>query len=115
MGNTRRKAASPAPTRRRRPARTPEEREGELTALAYDLVEERLRDGSATSQETTYFLKAGSPKDRLERDKLMAENELLRARVADLSSRKDMDSMAREAIEAFRGYAGQSTEGDWFD
>ena len=40
-----------------RPALSPETRENQLISLAYDLVEERLLNGTATSQETTYFLK----------------------------------------------------------
>ena len=37
-----------------RPALTPEARENQLIALATDLVEQRLLDGTASSQETTY-------------------------------------------------------------
>lgn len=107
-GNTRRK---PEPARRRRPARTPEDRNNELTGLAYELVERKLRDGSASSQETTHFLKMGSDTARLEREKLTNEIALLQARVEDLSSRKDTDTMAREALDAFRGYSGQEPEG----
>ena len=53
-------------TRKSRPALTPEARENQLIAKAYDLVEQRLDDGTATSQETTHFLKLGSAKAKLE-------------------------------------------------
>lgn len=37
-----------------RPALTPEARENQLISLAIDLVEQRLIDGTASSQETTH-------------------------------------------------------------
>ena len=63
-----------------RPALTPEARENQMIALAVDLVEQRLLDGTASSQETTHYLKLGSMKNRLEMQKLEEENKLLRAR-----------------------------------
>ena len=54
------------PSRKMRPALTPEARENQLISLAVDLVEQRLIDGTASSQETTHFLKLGSMKNRLE-------------------------------------------------
>ena len=51
-----------------RTATSPEARENQLISLAYDLVEQRLRDGTATSQETVHFLKLGSTKDRIEKE-----------------------------------------------
>ena len=46
--------------KRGRPALHPENREMQLTALAYDAAEQRLRDGTASAQEIVYFLKLGS-------------------------------------------------------
>ena len=50
------KADSAKTTRKIRPALTPEARENQMIALAVDLVEQRLLDGTASSQETTHFL-----------------------------------------------------------
>ena len=63
--------------RKPRPALTPEARENQLISMAYDLVEQRLLDGTATSQETTHFLKLGSTKARLEMEKLQKEQKYL--------------------------------------
>jgi hypothetical protein len=60
------KASSSGSTKRIRPALNPEARENQLISLAIDLVEQRLLDGTASSQETTHFLKLGSMKARLE-------------------------------------------------
>ena len=47
--------------RKKRPAITPQERENELIMLAYDVAEQRLRDGSASSQIVTQLLKLEVP------------------------------------------------------
>lgn len=99
-------------SRRKRPARTPEERNNQLIALAYDLVEQRLLDGSATAQETTHFLKLGSSKNRLEEEKLKKENELLRAKTEAIESNKRIEELYSQAIEAMRRYNGDFTSND---
>ena len=90
-----------------RPALTPEARENQLIALAVDLVEQRLLDGTASSQETTHFLKLGSMKNRLEMEKLQEENKLLRAKTENLQSQKRVEELYTEALNAMRKYAGQ--------
>ena len=80
--NRRKPVEPPKTLPKMRPALTPEAREGQLIALATDLVEQRLRDGTATSQEVVHFLRLGSMRERLEREKLENENILLGAGVA---------------------------------
>lgn len=89
------------------PARTPQGRENQLIALAEDLAEKQLRDGTATSQLMTHYLKLATVREQLERDKLRGENELLRAKVAQLSSMENSENLQREALNAFRAYSGQ--------
>ena len=89
------------------PATTPEEREQQLTALAYNLVEQRLLDGSATSQETTFFLKLGGERERLEREKLRRENLLLDARYEQVGKGDRMEELLDRAVRAFKGYSGE--------
>lgn len=91
---------------RRPPARTIKEREDALISAAYDLVEKRIREGTATSQETTHFLKLGSTRERLEQERLKSENEMLRAKTDALKSEKDANEMYEKAIEAFSKYSG---------
>lgn len=97
---------SPTPKRPRRPAIDPDNRESQLIALTYDLVEQRLRDGTASSQETTYFLKAASAKYRYETEKLNLEKELVKAKTESLKSAKRSEELMEEAIKAFKSYAG---------
>lgn len=86
---------------------TPEARENQLVSLAMDLVEQRLLDGTASSQETTSILKMGTAKARLELEKLQVENELNRARKEAIESQKKIDALYEEAINAMREYAGR--------
>ena len=106
------KADSVKKKRKIRPALTPEARENQMIALAVDLVEQRLLDGTASSQETTHFLKLGSMKNRLEMEKLQEENRLLKARTEALQSAKRVEELYSEAIKAMRRYSGQGSDDD---
>lgn len=96
-----------------RPALTPDAQENRMISLAMDLVEKRLREGTASSQETTHFLKLASSKDRLEREILAKQKELITAKTEQLQSQKRMESLYSEALEAMRRYAGQGEPSDY--
>ena len=98
--------------RKIRPALTPEARENQLIALAVDLVQQRLLDGSASSQETTHFLKLGSMKNQLEMEKLREENKLLKAKTESIQSAKRVEELYAEAINAMRRYSGNRSSSD---
>lgn len=100
------KAITGKQTKSTRPFMTPEGQENHLISLANDLVEQRLRDGTASSQEVTHFLKLGSRKEALEREKLEQENSLLRAKTDSLKSQKRVEELYTEALEAMRRYSG---------
>lgn len=93
------------------PVLTAEARENQLIAAAYDLVERRILEGSASSQEVTYFLKAGSSEMRLKLKKLEEENTLLRAKTASLEAQVNNEALLEKALKAFRSYRGED-EGD---
>lgn len=94
-------------TKRIRPALSPEAEENQLISLAVDLVKQRLINGTASSQETTHFLKLGSMKNRLEMEKLQEENKLLKAKTEALQSQKRVEELYSKALDAMRSYAGQ--------
>ena len=98
--------------KKRRPALSPEARENQLISLAVDLVEQRLLDGSASSQETTHFLKLGSMKNQLEMEKLREENRLLQAKTESIQSAKRVEELYAEAINAMRRYSGNRSSSD---
>lgn len=93
-------------TRRSRPALTPEARENQMISLAIDCAEQQLRDGTASSQVITHYLKLGSTKERLEKEKLERENELLRARTESLQSMKHIEELYTNALKAMQKYSG---------
>ena len=93
--------------RKRRPALSPEARENQLISLAMDLVEQRLLDGTASSQETTHFLKLGSTRAQTELEKTKLETKLVEAKTEALQSQKKVEALYEEAIAAFRSYNGQ--------
>ena len=69
-----------------RPALNPEERENQMINLAVNLAEQQLRDGTASSQVITHFLKLGTTKAELEKEKLRNENEVLKAKAKSIES-----------------------------
>lgn len=98
------------PSRRRRPPTTPEARENQLIALAIDLTEEQLRDGSASPSVITHFLKLATEREKLERVKIERENELLTAKVDAINQSKEIEDLYKNAINAFRTYSGDEPQ-----
>ena len=107
------KAANSNPLPKLRPALNPDGRESQMIALAMDLVEQRLRDGTASSQETTHFLKLASPKNKLEQERLKLENEHLAAKTKALANAEEIKVLYEDAIKAMRRYAGHGDEDDY--
>ena len=70
--------SSSGSTRKIRPALTPEARENQLISLAVDLAEKQLQEGTASSQVITHYLKLGSTKERIEREILEKQKELIK-------------------------------------
>lgn len=91
---------------------TAEGRENELIAMAYDLVAERLKNGTATSAETVHFLKMGSATERLNRELTKKDLELKQAKTEALQSAKRIEELYNNAIAAMRSYAGMGGELD---
>ena len=92
---------------RMRPATTPEARENQLISLAVDLAEQQLRDGTASSQVITHYLKLGSTKERLEKEKLAEENKLLKAKTENLKSQQRTEELYTKALMAMQDYSGK--------
>lgn len=97
----------------RKPRRTPttdEAREHQLVSAAMDLAEKQLREGTASSQVITHFLKAGSEREKLERQRLLQENEVLAAKVDLMASSKRVEELYAQALDAMRTYAGRDPD-----
>ena len=108
-------SSSSGTTKNIRPAINPEVRESQLISLAMDLVEKRLIEGTASSQETTHFLKLATVKASLEKEKLIRENKLLEAKTNAIEHEESKDQLYKDAIEAMKRYSGNRTAGDYDD
>ena len=96
--------------RKRRAALTPEARENQLIDLAVNLIEKRLLEGTASSQEVTTILKLGTTRARLENERLAKEVELVQAKTEAYKSGVRMDELYEKAMAAFKRYSGQDEE-----
>lgn len=103
------------PTRRRPPAKTPEERENRMISLATNLAERQLEEGTATAQVITHFLKLGSTREKLEQEKLRRENELLETKAEMMASAKRVEELYATALDAMRSYAGMVVSEDDYE
>lgn len=96
----------PKQTRKLPPAKTPDAREKQMVALAVDLAEQQLRDGTASSQVITHFLKLGSSKEKIEKDIMLKQKDLLEAKTESIKSHKRIEALYLDALNAMRRYSG---------
>ena len=96
----------------RLPARTPEARENQMIALAVDLAEKQLMNGTATSQVITHFLKLASSKEQLEKEILTQQKELIKAKAESIRSAKRVEELYENALNAMRRYSGNRGDDD---
>lgn len=102
----RRKPQPLEPERKLRPATSQEAREAQLVSLAFDAVEQRLLNGTASGQEITALIKLGSIKTKYEMEKLRNETEVLKSKKEVLDAAKRTDEMYDKAMAAMRTYVG---------
>lgn len=77
-----------------------------MISLAMDLAEQQLRDGTASSQLITEFVKRGSTKARLEKEMMEEQRRLMEAKTQNLQSAQRIEELYAEAIKAMRNYGG---------
>lgn len=95
-----------------RPALSPESREQQLISLAVDQAEKQLREGTASSQVITHFLKMGSTRERIEKEILEKQRELISAKTQALQSAERVEELYKNALDAMRSYKGNDFSED---
>lgn len=101
------------PRRRMRPALSPEARENQLVSYAVDLAEQQLLNGTASSQVITHYLKIGSTKERIEKEILEKQKDLLEAKTQALQSAQRVEELYANALTAMKSYSsGGSNDED---
>lgn len=113
MAKVKASGASDSSQRRSRPAVSIEARENQLISRAIDLAEQQIMDGTASSQVITHFLKLGSVRERLERERLEEENRLLKAKTKALENAEEIKVLYEQALKAMRNYGGQGDEDEY--
>lgn len=108
------KVTSNTSKRQLRPATTPEGRENQLISLAVDLAAQQLQDGTASSQVITHYLKLGSMREKLEREKLIEENKLLRAKTKAVENAEEVKVLYENALKAMRNYSGMGDPDEYY-
>lgn len=101
-----RRKVSEEDARRRKPATTPEARENELVSWAMDLAEEQMRQGTASSQVVTHFLKLGSSREKLEQQRIEHENDLLQVKREQIAGQARVEELYINALSAMQQYSG---------
>lgn len=105
---TKKQPKSPESKKRKKElATTPEGREAQLIAAAVDLAEKRILDGTASNQLLIHFLKRADPKEKIEKEILERQKDLIIAKTENLESQKKTEELYQRAINAMKVYTGQ--------
>lgn len=113
MGKAKRADSSHSSPKRMRPAINPEARENQLVSLAVDLAEKQLLEGTASSQVITHYLKLGTQRERIEREILEKQRELIEAKTQSLQSARNVEELYTNALNAMKNYGGYGDYDDY--
>ena len=92
------------------PALTEEALENKMIMKAYEVVYQRMCDGTVTAPELVHFLRLGSTKEREDRDFLNKRKELLEAKTKAINESKNIEELYSKAIEAMKSYSPTQSE-----
>ena len=83
-----------------------------MIALATDVAEQKLRDGTASSQLITHYLRIAAERERnaIENEMLKKKKELMDAKLESLKSERRIEELYLNAAEAMRTYTGHGSE-----
>jgi len=89
---------------KRPPASSIEAREDQMIALAVDLAEKQLREGTASAQVITHYLKLGSTREKIEKEIMREQKKLLEAKTDAIQSAARVEELYSNAIAAMQSY-----------
>jgi hypothetical protein len=95
-----------------KPALTPEAKENQMIYLATSLAEKQLKDGTASSQVITHYLKLATEETRRKNKLLEMQTKLAAAKTESLESAKEIEELYKEAIKAMNHYKGLDEENE---
>lgn len=98
--------------KRRPPATTPEGRENQMIALAFDQAELLLREGRAPAQVLVHYLKLGTENTKLERERLRSQIALDYKKAENIETAERLEVVYEEAKAAMFRYQGHDVPDD---
>ena len=102
MGKT--KKTSTEVARKTKRAETPEARENQMMALAVDLAEKQLTEGTASAQVITHYLKLATTREKIEKEILEKQKDLITAKTDQIKSQATSEELYAEALAAMKRY-----------
>lgn len=95
------------------PAKSSRQRENQIINMVMDVVEERIANGTASSQILCHFLKLATERERLENERLKSDMELSKAKIRQIDMQENLAELYEGAIAAMNQYRSDSDyEGD---
>ena len=101
--------------KREPPALTIEARERQMISYADEEAEKRIRNGTASDSLLLHYLKLGTSKNELEKEKLENENLLLKEKANSIKQSAKSEEMYANAIKAMQIYTGNGEDEDYED
>ena len=102
MGKT--KKTSTEVARKTKRAETPEARENQMIALAVDLAEKQLTEGTASAQVITHYSKLATTREKIEKEILEKQKDLITAKTDQIKSQATSEELYAEALAAMKRY-----------
>ncbi len=84
--------------------RTAKARENRLINLAMDLAEEKLMNGTASSQIISYFLGLASPEQQLKNQMMTEQVKLVKAKTGAIEGAQELKELYQNAVKAMSEY-----------
>ena len=106
------KEAEENSTPRQRLATNPHDREQQMIALADAAAEKQIREGTASSQLLTHYLKLGSSREAVEQEKIRKENLRLEAQIAQINQQVSTEELMSKVLSHITVYMGVDEDDD---
>lgn len=91
---------------------TQEADENQLIALAVDAAKKQLVEGTAPTSIILHYLKLATTRERLEREMMEKQKELMTAKTELLASQARVEELYTQAMQAMQMYSGYDGGGD---
>lgn len=97
----------------RPPATTPEGRQKQMMALAFDQAELQMREGVAPAPVVVHFLKLATEQTKLEAEQMRRKNLLLEKQVDQIDQAGRIEELLGKAVESMTKYQGRGEDEEY--